>query len=120
MIDWDSHVNKDVYGVDSSYSENTEDVSFKSGRRVSHLKNTLPRKSFSVTMRFDDSTVIDGNTEFRRFLAWFESDIKSGTLSFSFPDISERGAGEREYRITEPPTWTGQRYKTVSMTFEEV
>jgi hypothetical protein len=118
---WDSHVNTKFYGQDSSYNENTEKVEFKSGRTIRYLKNTLPKKKHIVNIQCKDkgTAKTDGKTEFEWFLYWYENTIKSGTKSFYLTDIVT-GNETKEYIITEVPSWTGQKYKEISLTLEEV
>ena len=118
---WDEHVNTNFYGQDGGYAENTEEIEFKSGRSISYLKNSVPRKTHSVNLSLSDrdSEKTDELTEFGYFLNWYENTIKSGTLSFYLPDIATR-LGTKEYRLTEPPSWTGQGVKEVSLSLEEI
>lgn len=118
---WDSHVNTDFYGQDGSYNDNTEEVEFKSGRKVKYLKNSLPRKTHALNLRCADKGTpkLSGRTEFEWFLFWYENTVKSGTESFYLTDIVT-GTGTKEYRLAETPSWNGQRYKEVSIKLEEV
>lgn len=117
---WSKHVNTRFYGQDGGYAENTEKVEFKSGRTVEYLKNSVPRKTHAVSLCLSDMAAekTDGRTEFGHFLDWYENVIMSGTVPFYLTDIAT-GSGERLYRLTEPPSWTGQGYKEVSLTLEE-
>ncbi len=119
--EWCEHVNKKFYGQDGGFKENTEKIEFKSGRTVLYLKNSRAAKTHTLNLQCADKGTdrIEGKTEFEWFLYWFENEIKSGTESFMLPDIIT-GDGEKEYMITEPPTWNGQRYKEISLTLQEV
>ena len=119
-VDWDSHVNTRFYGQDGTYVENFEEVEYKSGRRVYYLKNSLPAKSIACSLMLSDkrSERVDGKTEFEWFLFWYERVCKSGTETFLLTDLITQD-GEREYRLTDVPTWEGQAYKEVSLTLEE-
>ncbi|MBR1713486.1 MAG: hypothetical protein IJ717_00880 [Treponema sp.] len=119
--DWCEHVNRKFYGQDGSFLENTEKIEFKGGRTILYLKNERATKKHTVNIRLADKGTdrIEGKTEFEWFLYWFENVIKSGTESFMLPDIIT-GDGEKEYMITESPTWNGQRYKEISLTLQEV
>ncbi len=116
--EWDSHVNTRFYGQDGSYAENTEEVEFKSGRKIYYLKNSTPSKTHALSLTVDDREKVDGKTEFQWFLYWYENTIKSGTLSFYLTDIIAK-EGTREYRITEPPTWEGLGAKEIELQLEE-
>lgn len=118
---WNSNVNTNFYGADGSYKDNTEKVEFKSGREISYLKNSLPKKECSVNVRCKDKGTpkINGKTEFEWFLWWYENTIKSGTIPFYLTDIIT-GTGTKLYRLKDPPKWNGQKYKEVSLTLIEV
>lgn len=119
-VDWDSHVNTRFYGQDGTYVENFEEVEYKSGRRTYYLKNSLPAKSIACSLMLSDKRGerVDGKTEFEWFLFWYERVCKSGTETFLLTDLITQD-GEREYRLTDVPTWEGQAYKEVSLTLEE-
>lgn len=119
-VNWDSRVNSRFYGAEGSYAENFEEVEFKSGRRIFYLKNSLPAKSFAVSLSLSDRKEgsVGGKTEFEWFLYWYEYVAKSGTETFYLPDLVS-GEGSREYRLTDVPTWTGQAVKEVSLALEE-
>ena len=119
-VNWDERVNARFYGQDGTYIENTEEVEFKSGRRIYYLKNSIPLKSIAVSLMLDDRKAnrTDGRTEFEWFLYWYEYVCKSGAETFYLTDLIS-GQGTREYRLTDVPTWEGQGYKEVSLTLEE-
>lgn len=123
---WNLHVNKNFYGLDGSYTENTEEVSFKSGRTIQYLKNSTPKKQFSLNLWLNDTKSISDSslglkkTEFGWFLYWYENTVKSGTESFYLPDVSLRSSGNYvEYRLIDVPSWNGQADKEVTITIEE-
>ena len=120
-VAWNENVNTRFYGQDGTYIENTEEVEYKSGRRIYYLKNTLPAKSIAVNLMLNDKRGerVDGKTEFEWFLYWYEYVCKSGTESFYLTDLIS-AKGTREYRLTDVPTWEGQAFKEVSLTIEEV
>ena len=120
-VAWNENVNTRFYGQDGTYIENTEEVEYKSGRRIYYLKNTLPAKSIAVNLTLNDKRGerVDGKTEFEWFLYWYEYVCKSGTESFYLTDLIS-AKGTREYRLTDVPTWEGQAFKEVSLTIEEV
>lgn len=119
--EWNKNVNKNFYGLDGGYRENTENIEFKSGRVITYLKNSLPKKSLTVSLRCADTGTekINGKTEFEHFLDWYESTIKSGTIPFYLEDLVTK-RGLTQYMIVTPPTWNGQKYKEISLTLEEV
>lgn len=116
--EWSERINAKFYGYDGGFSENRNEVEFKSGRKVFYLKNSSPGTRAAVNIRFEDRKIIDGKTEFGWFLDFWRNTLKSGTIPVKLPDFS--GGGDKLYWITEEPTWTGQKYKEVSLEFEEV
>lgn len=118
---WNAHVNTKFYGQDGSYNDNTEKVEFKSGRTISYLKNSVPKKTHALQLRVKDKGFpkVDGKTEFEWFLYWYENTIKSGTLPFYLTDLVT-GSGTKAYKLTEKPNWRGQRYKEISINIEEL
>jgi hypothetical protein len=117
-VSWDSHVNTDVYGQDGGYNDNRETVAYKSGRKVYYRKNTRDTKTHALNLSVNDSTKVDGKTEFQWFLYWYENTIKSGTVPFSFTDVITH-TGTTVYYLSDTPTWKGQKTKEISMKFEE-
>ena len=113
---WATGVNTKAYGMDTGYEENSEVVEMKSGRKVSYLKNSIPRKVFSFSLMMTDDGV---NSEYRKFLYWYENTCHSGADSFLFPNLITH-SGNIEYRFTSPPSARGQLHKEVSIECEEV
>lgn len=118
---WNQYVNTQFYGQDGGYKDNTENVEFKSGRVIKYLKNSSPKKKHALNFVCKDKGTqkIGGRTEFEWFLYWYENTIKSGTEPFYLTDIIT-GRGTKEYMMTETPSWSGQQFKTVNITLEEV
>ena len=119
--EWNEHVNKNFYGQDGNYKDNREAIEFKSGRTVYYQKSSAPKKTHAVNLQLADTGTkrIDGKTEFEHFLDWYENTIKSGTIPFYLPDIIT-GKGEKLYQLKNTPSWKGQQYKEIALTFEEV
>ncbi|MCM1218949.1 MAG: hypothetical protein NC548_31085 [Lachnospiraceae bacterium] len=115
---WSAHCNTDAYGQDGGFEENREELEFKSGRKIFYNKNSKPKMTHALNFRFDDKAKIGGKTEFEWFLYWYEVTMRGGSESFYFDDIITH-MGKREYLLANPPTWTGQRTKEVSVTFTE-
>lgn len=117
---WSKYVNKNFYGQDGSYNENTEKIEFKSGRTIEYLKNSTPKKNHSLNLTVKDKGTkkTDGKTEFEHFLDWFENTVKSGTVPFYLTDIIT-GNGEKLYKI-KVDGWSGQSRKEINLTLEEV
>lgn len=116
--DWSVHCNTDAYGQDGGFDDNREEVKFKSGRTIFYNKNSSPKKTHSLNFAFDDSRKAGGKTEFEWFLHWYESTLRGGAERFYFDDIVTHN-GKKEYFLTEPPKWTGQKTKEVTLTFKE-
>lgn len=119
-VNWSVYVNTDFYGQDGSYKDNTEKVEFKSGREISYLRNSVPKKTHALNLTLKDKGMpkIAGKTEFEHFLYWYENTAKSGTIPCNLTDIIT-GSGTKQYLI-KVESWTGQRNKEVSLTLEEV
>ncbi len=117
---WDSHVNTKFYGQDGGYKDNTEKVEFKSGREISYLKNSTPKKTHAVKLKCKDKGTpkIDGKTEFEWFLYWWENTARSGTVPIYLSDIVT-GLGYKQYNV-QVDGWTGQKTKEISLKLEEV
>ena len=117
---WSKFVNKNFYGQDGSYKDNTETVEFKSGRTIRYLKNSVPKKTHAVNLRCKDKGTlkIDGKTEFEWFLNWYESTARSGAEPIYLTDITS-GTGVKQYLI-KVSGWKGQKYKEISLQLEEV
>lgn len=116
---WSAYCNADAYGQDGGYEDSREEVKFKSGRTIFYNKNSRPKKTHALNFRFDDSRKTNGRTEFEHFLDWYENTIKSGTIPFYLTDIIT-GNGSKLYRLKETPSWSGQKYKEITLTLEEV
>lgn len=119
-VNWSKHVNTNFYGQDGSYKENTEKVEFKSGREIEYLKNSLPRKTYTVNIWLKDTGTakIDGKTEFQHFLYWYENIAKSGTVPCNLKDIIT-GNEMKHYRV-KVTGWSGQRHKEVNLELTEI
>ena len=115
---WSAYCNADAYGQDGGYDDSREEVKFKSGRTIYYNRNSKPKKTHALNFHFDDSRKTNGKTEFEWFLFWYENTLRGGTESFYFDDIVSH-KGKNAYYITEPPSWTGQKTKEVSLTFKE-
>lgn len=119
MVDWlNEYVNTNFYGADFSYNENKETIEYEGGRKVYYEKNPTPQKVITVNLTLNDSEIKDGLTEFQWFIYWYENVSGSGTEKTLLTNLITHN-GTKAYYLTEPPTWNGQEYKTVSLTFEE-
>jgi len=118
---WATGVNNKAYGQSSQFVDNKETVELKSGRKIYYLKNSAARKTHSVVMRFDDDAIVsDSKTEFELFIYWWETEIKSGTEPFYFPDITLKdGTTNRAYYMSDNPAYAGQKTKEVKFTLED-
>lgn len=117
MAQWPNNVNNDFYGLDGTPEDNREQVKYKSGRTIYYKKNSLQKISHAVLLRLNDSVKTDGETEFERFLSWYETTAGSGTVPVTLTDI-EAKTGTKDYYVT-ITSWNGQRYKELSLTLEE-
>lgn len=113
-VSWPVGVNTDAYGMDTSPIENVERIQFESGKERTYLKNSVGRKahSFMLSMRDDGA-----GSEYRTFVAWYDSTLLSGALTFMFPDLVIH-TGLREYALIEYSA-SGQLRKELTLTVEE-
>lgn len=115
-VAWASGVNQKAYGMDTGGGDNVSLITFESGKARTHLKNSAPKKVFSFIIRMDDQGEA---SEFKTFVLWWEQTLKSGALSFLFPNLVTH-SGSKEYRPTEAYSATGQRFKEVKFSVEEM
>lgn len=118
MTTWPLNVNNNFYGLDGAAEENRVQIKFKSGRTIYHKLNTAIKKIHNLKLRLNDSVKTDGQTEFERFLSWYENENGSGTVPVELTDI-EAKTGTKNYYVT-LSNWNGQRYKELSLKIEEV
>lgn len=116
MTQWAVDVNKKVYGVSGGYVENVEVVGFDSGKKRSFNRNTAIKQKFSVMLSLNDKGT---DSEFKRFDKWLKTSLGGIGETFLFPDLNGSGK-DKEYRMTEFPTWQGTTRKEITMEWEEV
>ena len=115
-VAWHPDVNKKAYGMDTAPMENVERVEFESGKARTFLKNTAAKKTHSFMLKMYD---VGDNSEYKKFVTWWESTLLSGALSFYFPDLITHD-GDTEYRPLGTYSAAGQKWKEVSITVEEM
>lgn len=114
---WATGVNQKVRREGTSWSEIEGFISDPtlSGKQKRRMHASMAKRQFTVSFLFNYN-------EYLLFSAWYQDDIKYGTLSFSFPKID--GAGDGEYRIASggAPQYSNQSGKQIqcTMTWEEV
>lgn len=115
-VAWPIGVNTNAYGMDTAPGDNVVRVEFESGKARTYTKNTIPKKvhSFMLTLKDDGA-----GSEYRTFLAWWSTTLASGALSFIFPDLVTH-SGTKEYRALEQFSVSGQLWKEISLTVEEM
>lgn len=116
MIAWAENVNNNAYGMETTLKENVIITEFESGKSRTYLKNSSPKMVHSFMLDLKDT---GATSEYKRFLSWWKNDLKSGSLSFAFQDLIT-GTGLSEYKMTEVPSATGQKWKTITITVEEM
>lgn len=116
MVAWPQDVNQKAYGMSTEYEDNLVKIQFDSGKERTYLKNSSPKKEFSFNLRFEDSGV---NSEYKKFLNWYENVLLSGSQSFEFPNLITH-SGTAEYKMTDTPSARGQKYKEVSFSVIEM
>ena len=115
-VAWHPDVNQKAYGMDTAPMENVERVEFESGKARTYLKNTAAKKTHSFMLKLED----DGaDSEYRKFVTWWEYTLLGGSLSFYFPNLITHD-GYTEYRPIGTYSATGQKWKEVSITVEEM
>lgn len=115
-VAWHPDVNKKAYGMDASTIENVERVEFESGKARTFLKNTAAKKTHSFMLKMED---VGDNSEYKTFVTWWETTLLGGALSFVFPDLITHDS-DTEYRPIGTYSATGQKWKEVSITVEEM
>jgi hypothetical protein len=115
-VAWPIGVNTDAYGMETTPMPNIERIEFDSGKSRTYLKNSTQKYMHSFLLSLDDSG--DGS-EYRIFVSWWNDVLKSGALSFTFPDLVAH-SGLKEYRMTDAYSSSGQKRKEVSLSVEEM
>ncbi len=122
IVEWDSTVNKKVYGIETTPTENVERTEFESGLARTFRKNTIAKKKHSFMIKLSDRAVskdASGHTEFKRFVDWWDYVLQDGANSFSFTNLITCD-GNKTYRPTAPYTASGQGLKEVTIEVEEL
>lgn len=117
MVAWPVNVNQKAYGMEKTQAENVERIEFESGRARTYLKNSKATNIFSFLLTFEDHT--GAGSEYKRFLDWWDNSLHGLAGSFEFPDLITH-TGTKEYRAIEDYNVTGQKFKEVSLTVEEL
>ncbi len=115
-VSWNSEVNTDAYGMDTSAVDNVLRVEFESGKEKTYLKNSSVKKIFTFMLSMNDS---GSNSEYKKFWDWYDNTLLSGSLSFMFPNLLTH-SGTKEYLMTAVPTANGQNPKEVTISVKEV
>ncbi|WP_147612331.1 hypothetical protein [Treponema pectinovorum] len=117
MIAWAKGVNKKVYGLNITQSNNFTEVTFESGLKRRYLNDFRAYKQYSFKITLNDSPN-DSQSEYKKFLNWYENTLMSGALSFSFIDFDDIKK-TKEYFFAQAPTVQGQALKEVSISLQE-
>ena len=112
MENWSSDVNKNFYGLTTTTIENINTIEFESGVKRTYLKNTTPKKKYSVSLD------LWTKEEEVAFWSWYNDTILSGSLTFGLTDFTTQN-GTTEYRLTSVPNVSGQYPKTLTLQIEE-
>lgn len=116
MVLWPDGVNQKAYGMNAEYQDNLVKVEFDSGKERTYLKNSSPKKEFNFNLRFED---VGANSEYKKFLSWYENVLLSGSQSFEFPNLITH-EGTAEYKMTDTPSARGQKFKEISFSVVEM
>lgn len=115
-VNWNNEINTDAYGMDTSANENVIRVEYESGKEKTYLKNSSVKKVFTFMLSMQDK---GANSEYKKFWAWYDNVLLSGSLSFMFPDLITH-SGLKEYIMTDVPSAKGQNPKEVTIAVKEV
>lgn len=115
MVAWPDGVNQKAYAMNTDYEDNLVRVEFECGKSRTYLKNSAPKRTFSFSLRFED---VGENSEYKKFLNWYNNVCLSGSQSFQFPDLIMHTTLS-EYKFTETPSARGQKFKEVNLSVIE-
>ncbi len=113
MCNWPSGVNRNFFGLTTTVKENVKTIEFESGTKRTYLKNTTPKKKYSVSLS------LWSKNEEVAFWNWYNDTILSGSLTFAFSDFTTQDR-ITEYRLVSVPSISGQYPKTLTLQIEEV
>lgn len=107
---WPSNVNTRFYSGNDKPLENTEEVSFLSGRRVAWQINTKKLMSFKLKLQLT-------HTELANFWTWFNDTLGQTAGCFTCSAI---GNGYYKFMNIPSPDDTDQTTRVLSMEIQEV
>lgn len=114
MVQWSQSVNRNFFSVSTKPKENVQRLEYESGRVQTWLKNPGIKKTHTANL------LLWNKTEEAAFWTWYESTLKSGSLSVSLPDMIT-GTGSKEYIFMEEPSVSEGAYpRTLTLSLEEV
>lgn len=112
-VEWPGTVSAKFYGMTRSTEENSEEVKFESGKTRRYLRNSSPKKNFSV------SVDLWSRQEERDFWEWYSETLLSRVNWVTLPDFT--GSGEsKDYEMTDEPSSEGQMPVVLTLSFREV
>lgn len=116
MVAWPDGVNQKAYGMNTDGGDNLVRIKFDSGKERTYLKNSSAKKEFDFNLKFDD---VGENSEYKKFLNWWDNVCLSGSQSFAFPNLITH-QGMAEYKFTDTYKARGQNPKEVSLSVIEM
>lgn len=110
MTEWDSTINTRFFGFSEKPKERTKKTEYLSGRVTAYNTNTRSVMTFSCSIRLKKN-------ELKRFWAWFNDELGGTAGVFTCAAL-----GGKYYRFSEipEPQDTGQKYRTLDLSIEEV
>jgi len=112
-VSWSQNVNTKFYNLSYGVNENTESISFESGKKRTFLKNSTPQKKFDFSLSFWSQT------EEQAFWTWYEDVLLSGSECVILTNLLT-GTGTKEYRFTSTPQVSDGLYpRTCKISVEE-
>lgn len=112
-VNWSEDISTTFYGMTTTTTENIITTEFESGKKRTRLKNSSPKRTFSVKLDLWTKEEETG------FWTWYDTRLHSRAQTVWLPDFFGRPE-MKEYRMTAEPTCEGQRPKILSLSFEEV
>ena len=101
-----------LYGLQTSYVDNAITTEYDSGRVVAWQRNTRVMRTYAVacTVTRAQAAVFD---------EWYTKTLGGNGQPFTAPRLDGSG-GDAVYRMDNPPSFTGQAYKEITMEWTEV
>lgn len=110
VYSWPNNVNSKFFSGNDQPVENTEEVTFLSGRRVAWQINTKKIMSYKLKLYLT-------KTELANFWTWFNDTLGQTACAFT---CSALGTGVYKFKSIPSPEDTDQTTRVLSMEIQEV